>query len=154
MDEKTFSSKLRKILSTQGIVSMNLQNISSEYGCPDTNLLDTVSGRDGFFELKVLRSGDKRIKFQPGQTEWLHSRETSGGVAGLIVLVLPRKNTQKPVVVCVRGRTARIIERVQVESPEDILKHEKLEKFSCPFPSGEMGRKIRAYMNLHPCAPI
>jgi len=154
MDEKAFSAKLRKILSHQGIRSMNLQNINSEHGCPDTNLLDTASGVDGFFELKVLRSDEKRIRFMPGQSSWLFDRETNGGVAGLVVLVLPRERDQKPVIVCVRGRTARILEQVRVESAEDILKHEKMEKFSCPFPSGQLGANFRMFINLHPCSPI
>ena len=154
MNEKAFSEKLRRLLNEQGIRSVNLQNISSEPSCPDTNLLDSNSGREGFFELKVLRPDENRIHFQAGQTKWLYEREEAGGVAGLITLVLPRKKSQTPLLVCVRGKTARKIELSEIRGAEDILKLERMDKFSIPFPSGELGNAFRFFLNTHPCSPV
>lgn len=151
MTEKEFSRKFRKLLEEKGIFSVNLQEISSEPSCPDTLLLDSLSGVSGLFELKILRKGESRISFQTGQTQWLREWEEKGGISG-VVIFFPLSGE----ILAAFGGISERIERARgVQSAEGLSRSlPRGVHFTLGLLSSGLSDRFRAFLHEHPNSPL
>jgi len=80
MNELDFSRRLRPTLASEGFSVKNFQHVNGELACPD--LLVIRKGEVTWIEAKVVRDG--RVKFRPGQIQWMKRWIRDGGKAMVI----------------------------------------------------------------------
>ena len=85
ISELEFSRKLRK--SLVGFKAYNFQRVEGNPGVPDLYLTKKGCAAGLWLELKVLRVGEGRIKFQPNQSRWLSGCWKDGGASAVLVAV-------------------------------------------------------------------